>query len=84
MSICKDCAKYNSCTSPWHKLSEVEIKNICCNFKDKLDLVEVVRCKDCVHRVESDTEGYCICCAMTNPNYVPLNHFCNYGEKRAD
>ena len=59
------------------------IRNYCPNCGTKMDdCVEVVRCKDCIYNFKSDTEGYFICSAMTNPNYVPLNHFCSYGERK--
>lgn len=80
MAACNECVYYNGCTSEWHKLSNIE--HLCCNFKNKSDCVEVVRCKDCIYNYKSDTEGYYICSAMTNPNYVPLNHFCSYGERK--
>lgn len=69
---CKDCIYYPACNyTMW-----------CDLFKDKTKFVEVVKCCDCIHGVKSDTNGYYICCAMTNPNYVPLNHFCSYGERK--
>ena len=46
------------------------------------DVVEVVRCKDCIYNFKSDVDGYFVCSAMTNPNYVPLNHFCGHGERK--
>lgn len=82
MATCKDCMNYSGCTSEWHKLSKVEIEHLCCNFKNKADFVEVVRCKDCVYGAKSDVNGYLYCSSMTNPNYVSMEHFCSYGERK--
>ena len=43
---------------------------------------KIVRCKDCTYCGKSDTKGYGVCRAMTNPNYVKLDHFCSYGERK--
>ena len=56
----------------------------CPHYKSIDDTLEVVRCKDCLYNFKSDIDGYFVCSAMTNPNYVPLNHFCGYGERKAD
>lgn len=72
MRTCKDCVYYPACNyGMW-----------CDLFKDKTNFVEVVKCKDCIHAVKSDTDGYFICCSMTNPNYVSMEHFCSYGERK--
>lgn len=47
------------------------------------DVVEVVRCKDCMFCLEGYNHEN-VCSAMTNPNYVNLDHFCSYGERRTD
>lgn len=46
------------------------------------DVVEVVRCKECVFCVKADNLDNYICSATINPNYVPLDHFCSYGERK--
>lgn len=48
MSICKDCIHYEICDkyAPNEILSKVKR---CKCFKAKADMVEVVRCKDCIH-----------------------------------
>jgi hypothetical protein len=47
----------------------------------RVDAVEVVRCKDCKHWVQTDDVGYC-----DNPdgldNYAHSYDFCSYGERR--
>lgn len=54
------------------------------------DVVEVVRCKDCLHRRESMSRGtemsrrlalnYCPKALA----YVPGNHYCGYGEREEE
>lgn len=73
MATCKDCMNYGGCTSEWHKLSKVDIEHLCCNFKNKTDFVEVVRCKDCWKR-------YKHCFDKT----LEDNDYCSYGERKTD
>ena len=52
------------------------------------DVVEVVRCKDCVHYDERGREyGYCYHWDYEqgmSPNCVDADDFCSYGEKRCE
>ena len=80
---CKDCIHYGICTfnltgNEWSK---------CFHFKNKADVVEVVRCKDCKHCElrypakaigEEAIEGYY---CYPNQRYVKSTDFCNYGER---
>ena len=45
------------------------------------DVVEVVRCKDCKHRIEFYRGAY-VCLLQATPKYVQLCHFCSYGGRR--
>ena len=49
------------------------------------DVVPVVRCKDCKHRVDWHEDGYSedagMCIATINHLVAP-NHFCSYGERK--
>ena len=54
-----------------------------------VDAVEVVRCKDCIWFDLEDelpdvfrSEQYCYCTEANT--YVPINHFCSFGERRTD
>lgn len=50
------------------------------NEAPSADVVEVVRCKDCVFcKQNSYTKDY-VCTRMQNCNVVELNHFCSYGK----
>lgn len=80
---CKDCIHYWICTfnltgNEWSK---------CFHFKNKADVVEVVRCKECKHCElrypakaigEEAMEGYY---CYPNQRYVKSTDFCNYGER---
>ena len=53
------------------------------------DVVPVVRCKDCIWFDLEDelpdvfrSEQYCYCTEANT--YVPINHFCSFGERRTD
>ena len=44
------------------------------------DVAEVVRCKDCKHKVRTDANGIVIC-SEEHGMYCPTeNDFCSYGE----
>lgn len=51
------------------------------------DVVEVVRCKDCMHWREDKfarkTQSYIPFCTL-NATYTEPDHFCAYGEKVSD
>lgn len=48
------------------------------------DVAEVVRCKDCKHKVRIDANGIVIC-SEEHGMYCPTeNDFCSYGERRND
>ena len=86
MSICKDCIHYEICdeyVSPCESFPETDG---CRCFKDKADVVEVVRCKDCKYR-------YVPCrCALWFGSLDEKEYFsergedfyCSYGERREE
>ena len=49
----------------------------CCNYISA-DVVEVVRCKDCVFCVK--TQGACIWCRLNDCGF-DKDGFCSYGER---
>ena len=62
----------------------------CRTFKNAADVVEVVRCKDCVNYYEyEDWDRHCqesyVCheCRLFRKN-LGENGYCSYGERRAD
>lgn len=47
------------------------------------DVVEVVRCKDCIHCKEEISQcGLYRCTALVHSQAVNADHFCSYGERR--
>lgn len=83
---CKDCIHENVCVMiafPEAFENTKWGKDPCDHFKNKAGFVEVVKCKDCLFCLENYNHEY-LCSAMTNPNYVSIDHFCSYGERKND
>lgn len=86
---CKDCIHYDICI--FHLKGDENKK--CIRFKNKADVVEVVRCKDCKHRetyecpmyfeedIEWDDDGYTECETVVHDSTAE-NAYCSYGERR--
>ena len=91
MATCKECLHHDACLtvlkSSFPNIQEKEIEQICTrendcrNFKFVSDVVEVVRCKKCVHYANG-------CCNHfgyhTYSPDVDEDDFCSYGERRAN
>ena len=46
------------------------------------DVIEVVRCKDCIHGIrEDDPNGYVYCDIFGYGGYLPENWYCADGER---
>lgn len=84
MATCKECIHYFACSAGGGLFNEKdESKEMLCNhFKNKADVVPVVRCKDCIYCISKNE--YLICSATTNPNFVHLDHYCSFGERKDD
>lgn len=85
MATCKDCLHHKSCFNMafrcGYKAEALDGAEICEDFKNKADFVEVVRCKDC--KYWRDVKGgFCkasnALCEVNNKNY----DFCSYGERK--
>lgn len=82
MSTCNNCIHYSACL--WNG---EYTPTPCRHFKDKADMVEVVRCRDCKHlTVINNGSAYARC---EKTGYVfwsfrtdTREHFCAYGERR--
>ena len=79
MAKCENCLHYKACF-----LNSEYQPSPCRVYKDKADVVEVVRCKDCIH-YKTDTEY----CREHNKGYCEWDnvvkskrHFCSYGERK--
>ena len=90
--LCKDCIHFDVCKdatvpNPEYKGVQPDKSKECRHFKNKADIVEVVRCKNCTHGV--DYCGRTMCgknARRINDGIVGLTatspeHFCSYGER---
>ncbi len=74
---CKDCIHENVCSAliekglPWED-GEYPAEAFCMTFRNKADVVEVVRCKDCKHRNSGRMS-----CQGRHPDW-----YCPKGERR--
>ena len=83
MATCKDCIHYEVCVVIENLVDKEQ--NIygefgCEDFKNEADVVEVVRCKDCIYcdlddRCEAPENGLI-------REYVKPDDFCSYGERK--
>ena len=88
MAKCKDCLHYEACLT-FSKIINAarDVKKGCEHFKDRTEVAEVVRCKDCKHclrhTVPLGTYGYCNHFGYYDyaPEVQPED-FCSYGERR--
>lgn len=83
---CKDCLYEPKCIShiqwmmgkDWNNRYTPDMEVRCKSFKNKADVVEVVRCKDC--------KNYRSCrhrnCCTSHMIFVQENDFCSYGMKK--
>ena len=82
MPTCNDCIHQELCNIYANAgvITDVPADDItiCEVFKNKADVVEVVRCKDCIdHNVPP-------CPMRLSLNWTNDNDFCSYGERRSD
>ncbi len=94
MSTCKDCIHENVCSAlikdglPWED-GKYPAEAFCFAFRNKADVVEVRRCRDCKHN--RDNGGDCdrtithtsrnLVCEVNEYKYIGLE-YCSYGEGR--
>lgn len=66
-------------TDFWHDKADQKVfENILIEAPDA-DVVDVVRCKDCLHR--GPIKNNSMICLITG-DYVPKDHFCSYGARK--
>ena len=78
MAECKNCIKKDVCDRDvGHGYS------VCPHYLSS-DVVEVVRCKDCIYRDPEDKK--CDCSFQAKSGMFPMddNDFCSYGERRKE
>ena len=83
MLTCENCIHSCICT-PYNTPND-EYPNIgdCPHFKDKANLVEVVRCGDCKKGKRLTENGIMVFCYKSQ-SYRTFSDFCSYGEERKD
>ena len=84
MADCKKCIHSDICIF-------IEENPDCIQFRDRADVVEVVRCKECKHNVanwqhdELDEEDYTdITCDYFMTDGMEADDFCSYGERNEE
>lgn len=78
---CKGCTHYSVC-----KFYEDNITD-CNQFKNKVDFLNVVRCKDCKHcETIVDFIGTKFFCCKNSANNAQVNadDYCSYGQRKDD
>lgn len=88
MATCKDCIHEIVCIShngykkglDWNNNYTPDMEVRCDCFKNKADVVEVVRCKDCKCYEEMQSENACFCNKFGG--YVTEHDYCSRAEKK--
>lgn len=86
MANCNDCLHHDMCVIVEHSVSEDEdyyTEFGCDDYKPTADVVEVVRCKDCMHW-GGVTYGF-VCrkfSGIETKICMGADHFCSYGERK--
>lgn len=82
MATCKDCLYFKRCVVLGVELDmkhDKEADKNCRHFKNKVDFVEVVRCKDCeFYEHKGDNEFYC----RNLMEVMKEDDYCSYGVKK--
>ena len=87
---CKECVHFDICDS-WYKDIEAQglvvgemSQQICEDFKNKADFIEVVRCKDC--KYYEIHKPYVTLNCERDGKLIPMkpDDFCSYGERKEE
>ena len=78
MASCKNCIHSGFC------YLTIRDEGSPCEFVDKTNLAEVVRCKDCKHFGGHGACHYHAADENGTPIFVRENDFCSYGERRTN
>ena len=85
MATCKDCLHYEICWYCDNLLDPLHGGVICDSFKPAVDVVEVVRCKDCQYWRGVALGNVCSrCSGIEVKNCTSGDSFCSYGKKRSE
>lgn len=70
--VCEDCSGQNGCNVPC--VDYVRIKSL-----PAVDVVEVVRCKECKYGEKDGNEMYCL---FDGASWHESDYYCSYGERK--
>lgn len=85
MATCSDCVHIDVCENRFSWLEQEDnTKHITCHhFKNKADVAEVVRCKECIYNPSfKRRKGYVWCRKFSCD--VHSKGFCSYGERKTE
>lgn len=78
IEICENCLHYSACL-----INSEYVPSACAAYKDKTDVVEVVRCRDCINRNTPDCAMYYDCSVCGGQwSWESDNGFCSLGKRR--
>lgn len=78
---CGDCIHFPVCDTSYETIDNMELK--CPDFKNKVDFVEVVRCKDCLYYEPNPyNKEEMVCRCYADWSFPEPNDFCSHGERR--
>ena len=93
MASCKDCVGYNFCSRKRDGETDYlgkeigcgNVEDLCGDFKNKADIVPVVRCKDCKYCIDEGMSGlYCEHPDGRNTIHCRPDDYCNDGERKKE
>lgn len=88
MATCKDCVHYDICLDDGDDAAKQNAEHAeeeCDFFKNKADVVEVVRCRDCKY-VHFNTSSETYHCRRRGYYSEKVNEddYCSYGKRKED
>jgi hypothetical protein len=82
MATCKDCLHYEPCYEYGNILDPAHGGVKCDSFKSSADVVEVVRCKDCIFYQPSKITNRAFCDWHRDSFETFADDFCCYGQRK--
>lgn len=83
---CSHCVHFGVCEDRFSWLDQEDNTKhiICYHFKDKADVVEVVRCKDCTYWQDNNGGYPHKECRWGKGETPDSNDFCSHGERKSE
>lgn len=81
---CKDCLHCKVCLC--NDNYDHHASSLCDHFKNKADVVKVVRCKDCKHNKYEQPNGFIHCHRDIKEGWIfrRTTDYCSYGERKCE